>query len=137
MFLFLCSRDSVAIHPSNRPSDFMIELNLPINLAGRWECALMDLDFESSPGMNRVFVCCDLVTESCVGDSALQVLRSLDVSTRSRVRASFAQPYYVPVRAGEAKRVWISIRGDDWREANLGDRPFHCTLHLRKASRWS
>lgn len=42
LYLFMSSANSLKFHPSNRPSDFMVELSHTLNLLGRWERLLLN-----------------------------------------------------------------------------------------------
>ena len=112
-YLYLSS-DQSPIHPSNTPNDFTVELPRGLNLDGRWEYALVDVN------RRHVDIYCDWCEEVIVGETWLPMLR--------RVEYSIKFPLYVSVRRGSRSRIRIYLNG--------GEPPklTRVTLHLRYKS---
>jgi len=126
--IFLDSGHCQDIYPSNAAQNFTIHLPRSVHLKGEWECALVQFVMEgrSEAGF---YVCCDILTESHVGDFMLPVLR--------RVRDKMWQfkiPLYVPVKTHSFNSIHIYLR--NWHNVEPGRMKdqTHCVLHFRRVS---
>ncbi len=111
-YLYLSSTDS-PVHPSNIPDDFTIDLPSPLNLEGRWECALIETN------RKWVDIYCDWCMESIIEDSWKPILR--------KVKVNIIVPLYVQLRPGCKNRIRIYLK------SNHNALPeTQLTLHIRR-----
>ena len=73
-YIFLASSDGLNYHPNNSPFDFTIETSKPLNLVGKWECALIDFNCRtfSTHDFLSFDVLCDLCEFSIDGTVLIQ-----------------------------------------------------------------
>ncbi len=138
-YLHLSSEDSKERHPGNSATDFTVEIPKRFNLNGAWECSLTEIDFPNDIEANTLYVCCDLVEDSYVGNAFYPILRSVSNKTKTKrpriISLQFQEPYYLRVNKDTLQRVGVSIRGDNLKPLDtVPSDSVSCTLHLRKTS---
>lgn len=130
--LFLNSGDSLTAHANNNLGDFVIDLPRIFKLQDRWECALVELtffpDFEAST--KPIYVCSGLTEDSCVMNTLIPVLRSVDIFDEDKTYLIFHPPFYFDTKRDELRRLRIFIRDDQLRPCRLKNDCLFCTLHL-------
>ena len=101
-------------YPDNKPSCFRNTLALPVELDGNWHAALEELVCigKSDPPKNvRMFVCCNLVGDSFVGNTTMPMLRSVHYD--GNVDTSFIRLVYKPVLARFVNSIQVEIREEE------------------------
>ena len=48
MFLHVGWKDSIDLHPGNRPNDFIVDLPKTLHLEGEWQIALADIKVKTA-----------------------------------------------------------------------------------------
>lgn len=124
MYLFLSSTDCVASHPDNSAWDFTIDLKQYFHLKGKWECALMDIDYDGPP--SQLFVFSDLCSDSYVTDSYLPLLRIV------KKPATFKRPYFISIPRNFVDRLRVYIRTKDGQLPSFAPERLRCTLRIRE-----
>lgn len=137
-YLFLASYDSTDLFPLNKPSDFTVALNKPLDLNGKWTCSLVEVNFtggftEEYP--EDLIVMCDLVQDSVVHDVSLPVLRRILIprNLTPKTEFQFSNLLELPIKMTEPVNVRIYIRDDYLREPSFSENRLTCTLRLSKA----
>ena len=128
LYIYGYSRYSRHLYPNNRATDFVIPLPQPIHLEGEWECGLVQFHCESSADAGY-YVCCDLVSESYVGNFKLPVLR--------RVRQKLWQYrniLYVPLKTRDCNSIRLYMRTWRNREPTGVKGSVYCLLHLKRVA---
>ena len=135
-YLFLCNKDSVRYFPTNRPSNFTINLeNSNLCIDGQWEVAITDisvfLEFRKEKP-RWLIITSDISEASYCGGRHIQILRRIPVPARAeRYSETFSTRYYFKVTAFAFKSVNIRILNEDLDAAELGG-DIAVTLHLKK-----
>lgn len=132
--LFLSSSDCSDTHPSNRSSDFTVDLSKPLTLEGDWEIAVLELGM-GGPGTGNVntTVCCSLCEESPVYGGARQILRQVVFRKNKMTSVVYSYPCFVPVKKEPSiQRVRVYINNVAGGRASLGSKHSSCTLQLRR-----
>jgi hypothetical protein len=144
-YVTLFSNGSKKVYPSNKPTDFTIQLARPIDLGSKddWEVGLCE--FSCPPpatgrlkptilvGDINALVYCSVIAQQFVGDDYVRCLRTF-IHPSEHCDHSFKNVYYVPVE----KRVFkdISILVTDLRGKDIGykiaDVPVKVVLHFRR-----
>ena len=135
-YLYLDSRDSLALYPKNSPSEYRIQLPKPYVLEGHWSCGLIDvtLDCDFTPRSTRLYLCCDFVDESYVKNTLIPVLRNIEVNTRYKKLKTevYSHPLYIPVTATHLQTLKLYLLDDQLKPVIFKDNDFHCVLHLKQ-----
>ena len=129
-YLFISSKDSLQYHKSNHWSDFTVELNQDLFLAGLWKVALLDVTCDVVKS-HHVTLCCDLTSPSWINDRLAPVLRSF-YATEGQATINFPFPYYIRTHACSVKRVRLYMLNDTAWLGSFTDAPLTCTLHLKQ-----
>lgn len=112
---------------------------------------MVDLEFDSDTfrsmetstevdvnrGKHSIFVYCDLVRDSIVGDIRAPLLRSLVVQGRygDNVREVFNKPMYFPVKTNHFDTVGISIKSEDGSPVEFNSGLSSVVLHFRRVGK--
>lgn len=131
-YFFLSSRDSEKIYKQNNANDFIVELPVPLELDGRWECGLMDIQLSPTSFPKQLYVFCDLCNDSYVSNNKLPILRRLLVRVMRDLNITFTIPYYMPIRRTQVKRIRIFIRDSHMQPVTFKRQDLKCTLHIRQ-----
>ena len=127
-YIYLTNKGATFIQNTN--VDFTTQLSDNIHLEGDWECALAQFQFFQTPSF-PVFVCCDLIRESRVGDHRFPVLRQIRLKT-----TEFADVEYHTVKIRDFNTIRIYVRRWSGMYKPSGTGPStgqtYCTLHFRK-----
>ena len=85
---------------------------------------------------NYLFVYCNVVVDSIVGDVRAPLLRSINVKGRygECVREIFVKPLYIPVRRNRFDTIEISIKGETGRPVSFNSGRSCVTLHFKRAN---
>ena len=124
MFLYVSWQDSLEIHPSNRPNNFIVDLPKSLLLEGKWEVALTDIKVKS-PKKSTFYLLVDFCKESFLKGSQYPVLRRVDGK-----EAEYTLPYFVETNKSELRSFRLSIVDQKLNPFHLME--IECTLHLRK-----
>ncbi len=126
LHVFACSRDSVEVFPKNNAVDFTVRLSKPIHLEGEWSCALVEVQLWGTPA-EPVYVCCDAIAESPVGESNLPVLRRIRLKTTQISRVE-----YFPVKVRDFNTIRIYFKKTSNQVVQPQSGHTYCTLHFRR-----
>jgi len=136
LYLYLHSRDSLALYQKNSPSECWIQLPKQYTLEGHWSCALVDvaLDCDFTPRSTRLYLCCDFVEDSCVKETSLPVLRNIEVNARYKKLKTevYLHPLYIPVKATYLHTVRLYLVDEHLKPVVFKDNELHCVLHLKQ-----
>ena len=136
LYLYLHSRDSLALHPRNSPSECWIQLPKLYTLEGHWSCALIDvaLQCDFTPRSTQLYLCCDFVQESYVKETSLPVLRNIEVNVRYKKLKTeiYHHPAYVPVKVSQLQTVRLYLVNEHLKPVSFNDNDLHCVLHLKQ-----
>ena len=135
-YLFLASDHSLLTHVNNTAGDFVVELPRRYRLDGSWECAISEITFvsEFEQLTDRIYVCGDMIDDSCVRRTTLPILRSIDLDTDTKVDLSFNLLCYIKVQTDELRRIRIFIRDRNLKPSRFKFDRLYCTLHF--CQRW-
>jgi len=125
-YLYVCSRNSTAIFPKNTNVDFTTQLSDNIHLDGEWSCGLVECQLFGVPA-DPVFVCCDLVHESSVGEFKLPVLRRIRLKT-----TQFSEVAYMPLKTTDFNTIRIYVMKWNKRLPEKRSGHTYCTLHFQR-----
>lgn len=137
-YLFISSQDSTDIRKNNVPSDFSIQFPKPYKLEGNWVCALKEihisLDFK--PKSSRLYLCCDLLEDSYVGNTLAPVLRNVEIQSRYKKFKSteYNDPAYIKVKASFFQSVRFYLRDERLNPVEFTSNDLHCVIRVKK--RW-
>ena len=135
-YMYLHSRDSLALYPKNSPGECWIQLPKRYTLEGQWSCALIDvsLDCDFTPRSNRLYLCCDIVEDSYVRGTSLPVLRNIEVNVRYKKLKTelFPHPLYIPVKRTQLHLVKLYLLDNQLNPVNFKENDLHCVLHLKQ-----
>ena len=113
-YIYLSSRDSSDIRKNNTPSEFWIQFPKSYLLEGQWKCALIEISLTCNfkPRSPRLYLCCDILEESYVRDTSLQILKNIEVGGRyNKVKSeSYLRPLYVPVKVTTLDRLRLVLK---------------------------
>ena len=129
-YVYTCTLDCTALFPQNFNGEHNVQLTEEISLSGDWSCGLVEFQLSATPS-EAVYVCCDLVRETFVGEFNIPVLRETNVKT-----IQFTQIVYVPLKKKtfQTLKVFVrTLRNEPLPQApgiNKGNS--YCTLHFRK-----
>ncbi len=133
-YLFLSSDDSLNYFHDNVAEDFTIQLPETLNLEGEWWCSLEEIRIQGrfkARVPKVVFVCCDLIQDSYVGDTKLPLLRKIFLSPRSRkIDLRFENTFSFRVSRRQVHRVRVYLRTEGRVYPSLVQGTLNCTLRL-------
>lgn len=130
-YIFLSSNNGLSYHPNNSPLDFTIELSKPLQLVGKWECALIDFNCHTFSNNDLISfdLLCDICEFSIIGIDTQLILRR--VHMLGNEISNFAFPYYMPVTQSYVQRIRIYMNHESKQKLSFINHPLLCTLHLR------
>ncbi len=139
--MYLSSDDCLVIHPSNKQSDFTIELPKPLQLDGKWNIELLhfraDLKAQKTEGaspLRNLYIFSSICEESYVLDNYMPILGHVPldgVNTKAKkVNHSFLVPYQFKVVQPYVQRIRVYIKGDNLSEVSFAKQPSQVTLRL-------
>jgi len=127
--MFLSSLDSSDYFPNNASTDFTIELPHNIFLPGKWQCALLDINF-SDVIVKDLVILSDLCAASYIAEMHHSVLRTIPATSTTAMY--FNLPIWFDVTRNELKRLRIYIQTRDFTTPSFLLGPVQCTLELIK-----
>lgn len=90
--------------------------------------------YDLAAGIHSIYVYCDVVEYSFVGDMCVQLLRSVKVPSSSKfgdnVNVTFDRPYYMPLNSKEVSRILISLKDDSGELIDFKFGRSEITLHF-------
>jgi hypothetical protein len=126
-YVYCTSADSSEAYPENSFFDYKARLGRRLHLEGDWSCGLVEFKFATTPP-RTCYVCCNVVTESSVGEYYIPVLRQLYTP-----KEVFINIHYLPVKVKDFDTLHIFIR----RAGNVAFsgkqdklKLSYCTLHF-------
>ena len=133
-FIYASPQDSQALYPTNRFTDFVVELPETLYLDGDWEIGLLEVVYNRNvhnevrcPKGPSILWFCDVCEESFVRGHQLPILRKLERP------GTFNPVIYRRIKASATKRLRLYMTDYDLNAITLGSWNFKCVLHLRKA----
>ena len=109
-------------YPTNKAEDFIIHLPKPIHLEGEWECGLVSFQYNAS-AEKPYYVCCDLVTQSYVGDYMLPLLRRVRLKN-----VQYANVLYIALRIRDFNSIRVYMKSWKNKEASGVKGRSYCTF---------
>ena len=128
-YFYLSSQDSKDRHPQNTVADFIVELNTPIELKGKWQVGLVESDAKLTQSRTNAFLCCNLCSESQVRGRNLPVLKK--VTTKGNYYTPL--PLYVDTNRTHVQRIHIySLDSDLNPLKTISTATFDCMVELKR-----
>ena len=124
MFMHIKWNDSIDLHPSNKPNEFIVDLPKTLQLEDDWETALTDIKIKSA-NKSSFYLFTDFCEESCLKGTLYPVLHRVD-----QKETQYCFPYFVKVNKTELRSIKFTILDPNLKAYDLTD--FQCTLYLRK-----
>ena len=135
-YLYLSSQDSLDVRKNNNPSEFLIQLPKSYTLDGNWTCAVTEITLtcDFSPRSKRLYLCCDIVEETCVRGTLLPVLRSFEIETKYKRQKykEFKVPAYLPVTITHLNSLRFYVKDENLNTVEFNTNDLHCVLHLKR-----
>lgn len=134
-YLYISSRDSVNLFPSNNPNEFKVNLCRNINLIGDWECGLKEIYFNATTENSSImYITCDNCERSYAANTYMPLLRRIILPPlKGMYSEEFGDTFYKSVTEHEVSNITISIRGSDGLYRGLNNnQPVFCILHFKK-----
>lgn len=129
--MYVSSTDSKESYPNNHVHDFRVKLQSTISPSGCWQIACLSLHISKGREYsgNPIYILCDKVVSSYVGETKLPVLRRIE-----RIGDVTQHPYYVTLHnTGEISDMSFSILDAvTFKPASFQAESVSYTLHLRK-----
>lgn len=124
-----------ALYLTVRDTDEQVFLPTTLNLHD-YACGVLDVTANFEPYTGKpLFLCCDFIRPSVVGDKLLPALRRLPVQRRKRgdtyfgkISASFQKMLWFPVTRGEIGEIRVYITGKDGEVPSFDQFTLNCTL---------
>lgn len=90
--------------------------------------------FDANPGLNLMYVYCDVAAHTVVGDTKTPLLRVCNVAGKhgNMVRYTYIQPHYVPVGRREFDTIEIAINNELGKSMPFEYGKSVVTLHFRR-----
>ena len=136
-YLYLSSQDCLDIRKNNNPSEFMIQLPKSYALDGHWSCAVTEIALTCNfrPRSKRLYLCGDLVEETCVRGTFIPVLRSIEIETKYRKQKykEFIHRVYLPVTVTNLNSLRLYLKDENLNPVLFDINDLHCVLHLKKS----
>ena len=124
MYLFLSSSDCVDTHPDNNALDFTIDLLPFLDLKGKWECGLLEIEYK--PSKKDMFLYCDLCDSSYVQGNYLPLLRFV------KKCEIYEYPLFIPISREVVSHIRVYIRDAQGNIPSFSVQDLRCTLEIRK-----
>lgn len=135
-YLYISSRDCVNIRKNNSPSDCWIQFPRAYTLEGEWVCALKEISLTCNfkPKSTRLYLCCDILEESYVGETSLPVLKNVEIQNKYQklLSVEFANPSYVTVNVTSLNTLRLYLLDERLQIVKFDSNDLHCVLHLKK-----
>jgi len=146
-YLFVCSKDSVLAHPTNKFSDFIVEFDSEIDLEEAcglgwrqlWAFAVTDISIDYLPNQQikppeRVVLLCDLCVPSYINNTQAAVLRT--IASGSEESASLFHPYYIGVNKKKFSSIRFQLKNVNLQALDSakwkGVAELRCILHFQR-----
>ncbi len=124
MFLFLSSEDCLDTHPENNAWDFTVDFPKLLHTSGKWECALIEIECDSTTHED-LYVLCDICEYSSVNSRFLPLLRIVNS------KGCYHIPYFMGVSRSVVSQLTIYIRNKQLQTPAFRPKSLRCTLQLR------
>lgn len=124
-YLFLSSKDSKHLFPSNAPNTFSVKLPHPITLPGKWSCALVQCSLSSRPS-NTLFLETDFTDHVTVGGKLVAVLGEI-----ANKNQQYQHLKYIRVRRSTLEVVCVKVINRLGNTTDAGKGETSCILHFR------
>lgn len=123
-------------YPDNKPWNFKVLFDNPLNLSGKWNVALTDVfirDGSKTLYVNNLYVYCNVAGESIVnGEHRQSLLRMLHYVKKGNWTHKYAIPYYMNVNRSQIVEIEIHIKDRHANDASFLKQPVSLTLHFRQ-----
>lgn len=135
-YIYLSSQDSRRYFPTNRASNFTVQLPEVINLEGNWEIGLVEVYFHLADDITRPHLELEIISNVCQdsikGGEKLAILRNIFPTKRKAQFITFPYVFYLPLRQHELNQISIYIRDLGGEEAIFLKGSVGCTLEFRQ-----
>ena len=122
-YLYLSSKNSLNIYPTNTSYDFTVEL--PNTIFGVYECALADITY-SDTVQQDMYVYSDICEENVIDDKYLPILRVVSAP------GEISNYYFVNASREAIQRVRVFIRDANFKVPSVSLGTVRVTLLLRR-----
>ena len=99
-------------------------------------CGLIDitLDCDFKPRSSRLYLCSDIVEESYVRGSLIELLRNIEIGPRYKKTKSesYVRPIYVSVKVSILDSIRIELKDENLNSVDFNLNDLHCVLHFKK-----
>lgn len=130
--MVLSSDDGKLFYSDNKPFDFRIKLNRPIQLEGYWVLAITEFSTTERGAKEEMFVYSDVCQDSFIGDSEQPLIRRISFNDKNSHIIIYENPYYVPVKLDTIQQIHIYIKDSTGQEASFLKKKVTVTLHFKK-----
>ena len=117
-------------------SEFWIQFPKRYILEGKWMCGLINitLDCDFKPRSSRLYLCSDIVEESYVRGSLIELLRNIEIGPRYKKTKSesYVRPIYVSVKVSTLDSIRIELKDENLNSVDFNSNDLHCVLHFKK-----
>jgi len=141
-YIYVTSKDSLDIYPTNNVSNFTVVLPKRLHLFGDWQCSLTAITLPKIDAKNKpdlIHVTCSVVgAVSIYASGSRQVLRTIYLNRNKRNYQNawtFTIPFYLPVnQSRDIAEISFEIRNENLEIIPFVSDTLCCTLHLRHQS---
>lgn len=138
-YILLQSDSSINLFPQNSVFNFRSKLNKQYNLNDDWVVALCDLELYLSDtylSENNLYIFCDIIAETQVGNTDEQMLRRVPIRksdvSQDWLKTNFQTLYYIPLKTTTLTEIGIRIEQSAQTLAARKDKPTSLLLHFKK-----
>jgi hypothetical protein len=152
-YMILPSNSNPLTHPNNDASNFIIELEKPLNLTGKWVVALTEMIYSHSQISIRekaynyqgprplIYIYTNIIESYQTGhvrtpllrNAVIKYVKHYNYKLNEPCRIAFEHPIYLPVSCSSINRIEINIRHDDGQFVHYSEgSKTILTLHFNK-----
>lgn len=135
--MYIYAESGKGLYTECEPSDFRIDLGKTIELEGKWEIALLDIDLPTLQRENTTMfltLYSNVCTESIENGIERPILyRVFKSDFRQGKALTIATPRYVPLSQNSIRTIHIYILDHIRQKPSFRPGRTTCTLHLRKS----
>lgn len=134
--MYIFAESGKGLHKENDPADFRIDLGTTLQLDGKWEIALLDIDL---PTMTKKYqpmyitlfsnICSESIDDGVQRPILYRLFKS---SFRSGKAWSIENPRYIPLSASSVRTIRVYLLDHRREKPSFQQGRTTCTLHLKK-----
>jgi hypothetical protein len=139
-YAVLRSTDGLQYFSGNQPYNFKVSLGKELILDETCVIALAEIHLDSwlkayKPRHRELYIYCNVVTESLVGNRCEDILRRVHLNTETShdegLDLTFSPEFYVPTRTGHYRDIEITIKDAERELATFLTGTCMVTLHIK------